>query len=86
MDGEDSRSLGLVQASDGLYTEVLLWHAIGPIARRWIVPTCVLRVAECKNVSSVLEDCHKRSCWKNCIEVSVPRPYRLNVYVCSKSC
>jgi hypothetical protein len=34
----------------------------------------------------VLEDCHKRSCWKNSIEVSVPRPYRLDVYVCLKSC
>jgi hypothetical protein len=32
----------------------------------------------------VLEDCHKRSCWKNSIRVSVPRPYRSDVYVCSK--
>jgi hypothetical protein len=41
VDGEDSRSSGLAQASDGLYAEVLLWCASGPIARRWIVPTCV---------------------------------------------
>jgi hypothetical protein len=34
----------------------------------------------------VLEDCHKRSCWKNPIGVSVPRPYWSDVYVCSKSC
>jgi hypothetical protein len=34
----------------------------------------------------VLEGCHKRSCWKNSIRVSVPRPYRSDVYVCSKSC
>jgi hypothetical protein len=33
----------------------------------------------------VLEDCHKRSCWKNSIGVGFPRPYRLDVYVCSKS-
>jgi hypothetical protein len=33
----------------------------------------------------VLEDCRKRSCWKNSIGVSVPRPYRMDVYVCSKS-
>jgi hypothetical protein len=33
----------------------------------------------------VLEDCHKRSCWKNSIRMSVPRPYRSDVYVCSKS-
>jgi hypothetical protein len=33
----------------------------------------------------VLEDCHKRSCWKNSIRVDVPRPYRSDVYVCSKS-
>jgi hypothetical protein len=34
----------------------------------------------------VLEDCHKRSCWKNSIGVSVPRPCGSDVYVCSKSC
>jgi hypothetical protein len=34
----------------------------------------------------VLEDCHKRSCWKNSIGVSVPRLYRSDVYVCSNSC
>jgi hypothetical protein len=52
VDGEDIRSSGLVQVSDGLYTEVLLWCASGPIARRWIVSTCVWRLSDCKNVSS----------------------------------
>jgi hypothetical protein len=33
MDGEDIRLSGLEQASDGLYAEVLLWSASGPIAR-----------------------------------------------------
>jgi hypothetical protein len=55
MDGEDSRSSGLVQVSDGLYTEVLLWCASVLIAQRWIVPMCVWRLSDCKNVSS---------CWK----------------------
>jgi hypothetical protein len=34
----------------------------------------------------VMEDCHKRSCWKNSIGVRVPRPCGLDVYVCSESC
>jgi hypothetical protein len=55
VDGEDSRSSGLVQVSDGLHAEVVLWCASGLIARRWIVPTCVWRLSDCKNVSS---------CWK----------------------
>jgi hypothetical protein len=33
----------------------------------------------------VLEDCHKKSCWKNPIGVGVPRPCGSDVYVCSKS-
>jgi hypothetical protein len=28
----------------------------------------------------VLEDCHKRSCWKNSIGVSVPRPCGSDVF------
>jgi hypothetical protein len=55
VNGEDSRSSGLVQVSDGLYAEVLLWCASGPIAQWWIVPACVWRLSDCKNVSS---------CWK----------------------
>jgi hypothetical protein len=55
VDGEGIRSSGLVQVSDGLYAEVLLWCASGPIARQWIVSTCVWRLSDCKNVSS---------CWK----------------------
>jgi hypothetical protein len=34
VDGEDIRSSGLVQVKDGIYAEVLLWCASGPIARR----------------------------------------------------
>jgi hypothetical protein len=41
MDDEDIRSSGLVKVNDGLCAEVLLWCASGPIARRWIVLTCV---------------------------------------------
>jgi hypothetical protein len=55
VDDEVSQSTGLVQVSDGLYAEVLLWCASGLIALRWIVPTCVWRLSDCKNVSS---------CWK----------------------
>jgi hypothetical protein len=84
VDGEDIRSSGLVQVSDGLLAEVLLWCASGPIARRWIVSTCVWRLSDCKNVSS---------CWKIATRdpvarmgVSVPRPCWSDVYVCSKSC
>jgi hypothetical protein len=55
VDGEDIRSSGLVQVSDGLYAEVPLWRASGPIARRWIVPTCVWKRSDCKNGSE---------CWK----------------------
>jgi hypothetical protein len=49
VDGEDIRSSGLEQASDGLYAEVPLWRASGPIARRW------MKLSDCKNGSE---------CWK----------------------
>jgi hypothetical protein len=55
VDGEDIRLLGLEQASDGLYAEVPLWCASGPIPRQWIVPTCVWKLSDCKNWSE---------CWK----------------------
>jgi hypothetical protein len=55
VDGEDIRSSGQEQASDGIYAEVLLWCASGPIARRWIVPTCVWKLSDYKNGSE---------CWK----------------------
>jgi hypothetical protein len=55
VDGEVIRSSGIEQASDGLYAEVPLWCASGPIARRWIVPTCVWKLSDCKNGSV---------CWK----------------------
>jgi hypothetical protein len=53
--GEDIRSSRLVQVNVGLYAEVPLWCASGPIARRWIVPTCVWKLSDCKNGSE---------CWK----------------------
>jgi hypothetical protein len=46
---------GKLQVNDGLYAEVPLWCAIGPIARRWIVPTCVWKLSDCKNGSE---------CWR----------------------
>jgi hypothetical protein len=60
-----------------VYAEVPLWSASGPVAQRWIVLTCVWK--------RVLEDSHKRSCWKNSTGVSVPRPCGSDAYVCSKS-
>jgi hypothetical protein len=54
VDDEDIQSLGLVQVND-VYVEVLLWCASGSIARRWIVPTCVWKLSDCKNGSE---------CWK----------------------
>jgi hypothetical protein len=74
VDDEDIRSSGLVQVNDGLYAEVPLWCASGPIARRWIAPTCVWKLYDCKKGGGVLEDCHKRSCWKNPIGMSAPGP------------
>jgi hypothetical protein len=85
VDGEDIRSSGLEQASDGLHAEVPLWCASGPIARRWIVPTC-LEAFWLQEWEWVLEDCHKRSCWKNSIGMSVPVPCSSDVYMCSMSC
>jgi hypothetical protein len=38
---EDIRSSGLVQVNDGLYAEVPLWRASGPIARRRIDLVCL---------------------------------------------
>jgi hypothetical protein len=51
VDDEDIRLSGLVQVNDGLYAEVPLWRASGLIARRWIVPTCVWKLFDCKNWS-----------------------------------
>jgi hypothetical protein len=63
---------------------VPLWCASGPIARRRIDLVC-LEALWLQEWEWVLEDCHKRSCWKNPIRMSVPVPYRSDVYVCSKS-
>jgi hypothetical protein len=76
---------GKWQASDGLYAEVPLWCASGPIARWWIDLVC-LEASWLQEWEWMLEDSHKRSCWKNSIGVSVPRPWGSGVYVCSKSC
>jgi hypothetical protein len=65
VDGEDIRSSGLV--NDGLYAEVPLWCASGPIARRWIVPTCVWKLSDCKNGSE---------CWRLPQEVLLEEFYR----------
>jgi hypothetical protein len=46
---------GKWQVNDGLCAEVPLWCASGPIARRWIAPTCVWKLTDCKNGSE---------CWK----------------------
>jgi hypothetical protein len=40
------------QVSDVLYAEVLCWCTSGPITRRWIVPTCVWRLSDRKDLSS----------------------------------
>jgi hypothetical protein len=64
VDGEVSRSSGLVQVSDGLYAEVLLWCASGPTARWWFVPTCVWKLYDCKNGNE---------CWKIAIRCPVGR-------------
>jgi hypothetical protein len=55
VDDEDIWSSGLMQVNDGLYAEVPLWCASGTIAHRWIVPTCVWKLSDCKNGSE---------CWK----------------------
>jgi hypothetical protein len=36
-----------LQFNGGIYAEVPLWCASGPIARRWIVPTCVWKLSDC---------------------------------------
>jgi hypothetical protein len=71
--------------NDGLCAEVPLWCASGPTACRRIDLMC-LEAFRLQEWEWVLEDCHKRSCWKNSIGVSVPRPCGLDVYVCSESC
>jgi hypothetical protein len=76
---------GKWQVNDGLCTEVPLWWASTPIARRRIDLVC-LEAFWLQEWEWVLEDCHKRSCWKTPIGMSVPVPYRSDVYVCLKSC
>jgi hypothetical protein len=69
VDDEDIRSSGLVQVNDA-YAEVPLWSASGPIARRWIVPTCVWKLHDCRVGVSVgrlsqdvlLEEFYRNEC------------------------
>jgi hypothetical protein len=68
---------------DDVYAEVPLWSASGPIALD--CPDVCLEAFWLQEWEWVLEDCHKRSCWKNSIGVSVLRPCGSDVYVCSKS-
>jgi hypothetical protein len=68
-----------------LYAEVPLWSAIGPIARRWIVPTCVWKLSDCKNGSECWKIATRGPVSKNSIGVSVLRPCGSDVYVCSES-
>jgi hypothetical protein len=66
VDDEDIRSSGLVQVNDGLYAEVPLWCASGPIARRWIAPTRIWKLSDCKRLSQevVLEEFYRSECSK----------------------
>jgi hypothetical protein len=45
VDGEDSRSSGLAQVSDGLYAEVLFWCASGPRAKKMDCPDVCLETS-----------------------------------------
>jgi hypothetical protein len=56
-----------LQVNEGLYAEVPLWSASGPIARRCIVPTCVWKLYDCKNGSE---------CWKIATRGPVGELYR----------
>jgi hypothetical protein len=53
--------------NDGIYAEVPLWSASGLIARRWIVPTCVWKLSDCKKGSE---------CWK----IATRGPVGRNLY------
>jgi hypothetical protein len=85
VDGEDIRSSGLVNGK----WWTIRWGAV--VVCKWTgsptmdCPDVCLEALWQQDWEWVLEDCHKRSCCKNSIGVSVPRPYRSDVYVCSKS-
>jgi hypothetical protein len=49
-------------------------------------PDVCLKAFWLQKLEWVLEDCQKRSCWKNSIGVSVPRLCGSDVYVCSENC
>jgi hypothetical protein len=82
VDDEDSRSSGLMQVNDGLYAEMPLWCAIGPIAHYRLsrhVFGSLMTARMGVSVGRLPQE-------KNSIGMSVPVPYRSDVYVCSKSC
>jgi hypothetical protein len=93
VDDEDSRSSGLVQVSDGLYAEVPLWCASGPIAQRWIVPTCVWELSDCKEGVSVgrlpqqvlLEEFYRSECSET-VQVERVRVFEEFLTVFNGSC
>jgi hypothetical protein len=88
MDGEDIRSSVLVQVNDGLYAEVPLWCASGPIARRWIVPTRVWKLSDCKTgrlpQEVLLEEFYRSECSET-VQVGRVRVFEefLAVFNCS---
>jgi hypothetical protein len=71
VDDEDIRSSGLVQVNDGLYAEVPLWCASGPITRRWIARTCIWKLYTARMGASVgrlpqevlLEEFYRSECY-----------------------
>jgi hypothetical protein len=79
-----------VQVNDGLYAEVPLWCASGPIARRWIDLVCLEASVGRLPQEVLLEGFYRSECSEAVqvgrVSVSVPRPYRSDVYMCSKSC
>jgi hypothetical protein len=83
-DGEDIRSSGLVNGR-------LMMCRGAVVVCKWTdsptmdCPDLCLEAFWLQEWEWVLEDCHKRSCWKNPLGMSVPVPCGSDVYVCSKS-
>jgi hypothetical protein len=84
---EDIRSLGLVNYRLMMnYTPRCRCGVQADDSPTMDCPDVCLKVFWLQELEWVLEDFHKRSCRKNSIGVSVPRPCESDVYVCSKSC
>jgi hypothetical protein len=87
VDGQDIRSSGLLNGRLMMdYTPSAIVVCKWTNSPTMDCPDVCLEAFWLQEWEWVLEGCHKRSCWKNSIGVSVPRPYRSDVYVCSKSC